>query len=94
MEKGIDNCLGSDFVGGLPCNVDSPGAQMSDSGRCAAVEPASTTFSGLCCVRDAGDFATSRSDPDGKTGWAETSGVRLWTVCIPANSRSDAIHVE
>ena len=94
MEKGIDNCLGSDFVGGLHCTVDSPRAQMSGRGRSAAVESASITFSDLRCVRDAGDSATSRSDPDGKTGWAETSGVRLWAVCNPANSRSDALHVE
>ena len=94
METGIGNCLGSDFVGGLHRIVDSPGTQMSGSGRRAAVEPASITFSGLRCVRDAGDFATSLPDPDGKTGRAETSGVRLRTVCNPTNSRSDAIHVE
>ena len=67
---------------------------MSGSDRCAAVEPASITFSGLRCVRDAGDFATSRSDPDGETGRAETSGVRLRTVCNPANSKSDPIYLE
>ena len=94
METGIDNCLGSDFVGGLHRAVDYPRTQMSGSGHRAAVEPASITFSGLRCVRDAGDFATSLSDPDGKTGRAETSGVRLRTVCNPANSKSDAIHVE
>lgn len=94
METGIDRCLGSDFVGSLHRTVGSPWTQMSDSDRCAAIEPAPITFSGLCCVRDAGDFATPCPDPDGKTGRAETSGVRLRTVCNPANSRPDAAYVE
>ena len=94
METEIDHCLVSDFIGGLHWPVDSPCTQMSGSGRCTAVEPASITFSGIRCVRDARDFATPGSDFDGKAGRTETSGVRLWTVCDPANSGSEAVHVE
>ncbi len=94
METRIDYCLVFDFVGSLHWPVDSPSTQMSGRGRCAAVEPASIAFYGIRCVRDAGDFATSRSDPDGKAGRAEASGLRLRTVCHSANSGSNAIHVE
>ena len=94
METGIDHCLVSDFVGGLPGAVDSSRAQMFGSGRCAAVKPASIAFSDFRCLRDVGDLATSCSNHDGKTGRAETSGVRLRTVCDSADSESDSVHVE
>ena len=94
METGIDHYLVSDFVGGLPCAVDSSRGQMFGSGRGAAVEPASIAFSDFRCLRDAGDLATSRSNHDGKAGRAETFGVRLRTICNSTDSGSDSVHVE
>ena len=81
MEARTDHCLVFDFVGSLRWAVDSPSTQVSGSGRRAAVEPASITLYGLRRPRDAGDFA-------------ETSGLRLRTVCDSANSESNAVHVE
>ena len=94
METEIGNCFVSYFVGRLHRAVDSPWTQMSGSGRSTAVEPASITFSGFRWVRDARDFAAPGADSDGKAGRAETSGVRLRTVCDPPNSGSHAVHVE
>jgi len=94
MEAGIDNFLVSDFVGTLRGAMDSPGTQMCGSGRCAAVELSSAALSGIRRVRDPGDSASSRQDPNGEAGGAEVSGVCLWALCNPANSGADAAHLE
>ena len=94
METEIDYCLCSDFDGGLRRAVDPPRTQMPGSGGCATVEPAPIAFSDICWLRDAGDFAASRSHPHGKTGRTEAFGVRLRAVCYPANSEPNSVHVE
>ena len=94
MEAGIDNLLVSDFVGALHWAMDSPGTQMPGGNRGAAVESGSAALSGIRCVRDPGDSASSRPDPDGEAGWAEVSGICLRALCHPANSGADAAHLE
>ena len=94
MEARTDHCLVCDFVGNLPWALDPSPAQMSRRGRGAAFEPAPVAFYGLRGLRDAGDLATSRPDPDGEVGRAETPDLRLRTVCHPANSESNSIHLE
>jgi len=94
METRTDHCFVVDFVSSLHRALDSPSTKMSGRNRGPTVEPASTAFYGVCCVRDPGDLATSRSNLNGKAGRAETSGVRLRTVCDPANSGSNAVHME
>ena len=94
MEAGIDNFLVSDFVGTLRGAMDSPGTQMCGSGRCAAVELSSAALSGIRCVRDPGDSASSRSDPDGEAGRAEVSGICLRALCDSTNSGADAADLE
>ena len=94
MEAGIDNFLVADFVGALRWAVDFPGAQMPGSDRCTAVESSSAALSGIRCVRDPGDCASSRADPDGETGGAEVSGLCLRALRNSANSGADAAHLE
>lgn len=94
METGIDNLLVSDFVGALRWTMDSPGTQMPGGSGCAAVESDSAALSGIRCVRDPGDSAPSRPDPDGEAGRAEVSGICLRALCHPANSGADAAHLE
>ncbi len=94
METALDRYFASDLGGGLHRAVDSPPTQMSGRDRRATVQPGSITFPDFRCLRDTGNFATSRADPDRKTVRVETSGVRLRTVRHPANSGSDAVHLE
>ena len=94
MEAGINNFLVSDFVGALRWAMDSPGTQMPGGDRSAAVESSSAALSGIRCVRDPGDSASSRPDPDGEAGRAEVSGVCLRALCDSTTSGADAADLE
>jgi len=94
MEAGIDNLLVSDFVSALHRAMGSPGTQMPGGNLRAAVDSDSAALSGIRCVRDPGDPASSRPDPDGEAGGAEVSGICLRALCHPANSGADAAHLE
>ena len=94
MEAGINNFFVSDFVDALRWARDSPGTQMLGGDRSAAVEPGSAALSGIRCVRDPGDSASSRSDPDGEAGRAEVSGICLRALCDSTNSGADAADLE